>query len=142
MTPTNHDKPPDLYLALANLGVVVIIMAMAIVGMLRLVDHFLPSVGDIVAFDHTKRASPGSEARITVRPAGAASAAACVLDVRTMWQGGGSLVIEAMRFRPSISYRVHWAGGPTSEGPTNCGSVAELLLDQSDLVTLKLMGGS
>ncbi len=80
-------------------------------------DEFRPKVGDIVAF------KPGSEDtdmwQITI-PATSVSAiglplAECSLDPNVMAANGGSLVVEGVEDKPSLRYRVHWAGSATAK---------------------------
>lgn len=98
-----------------------------------------PSLGDIVRFAPSG-AGPATAARIV--PAeilgsvpGGPTQRLCVLSSRAMDQNGGSLVVEA-RLTAAHAYKVHWAGGATSLGSTNCGSSAELLLNAKDLSAL------
>jgi hypothetical protein len=48
---------------------------------------------------------------------------------------GGSLVVEE-RFTTPRSFRVHWAGGSTSTGSTDCGGTADLMVSGTDLQLL------
>jgi hypothetical protein len=137
MAQTNDDNSSDFSIALAKLSLLVIVAAMTLVGMLRLVDHFRPRVGDIITFDPGKIASSDMETRIDVMRDGIPSAIACLLDVRVMRMSGGSFIIEATRSDQRFAYRVHWAGGPTGDGLTNCGVSADLYLSQEELGVLK-----
>ena len=135
MAQTNDHKSHDLFVTLATLGVVATITATSFLGMLRLVDHFRPHVGDIIAFNASKKVSPDSEPRIAVI---LPSAASCILDVRTMRKSNGSLIIEATGSDPTVSYHVHWAGGPTSATETSCGVSANLSLSEVQITSLKI----
>ena len=55
---------------------------------------------------------------------------------------GGSIVVE-QRLRAQGTFRVHWAGGPTSDAGADCGSDAALVVDGSDLRLLtNVVGGA
>ncbi len=62
--------------------------------------------------------------------------ATCVLDPGTMARSGGSLVVEARAGGAHSPFVVHWAGGPTSDAATDCGSDADLALEARDLTRL------
>ena len=38
----------------------------------------------------------------------------CSLDPNVMAEKGGSLVVEGRQDKPSLQYRVHWAGSETT----------------------------
>src|SRR5262249_10865403 len=65
------------------------------IGLIHQVGELGPKVGDIVAFDPLDPISRDMRARLAAMPAGSQPAVACVLDVRAMHAGGGSVVIEA-----------------------------------------------
>ena len=54
---------------------------------------------------------------------------------------GGSLVIEARRLTRPPVYRVHWAGGPTDMGSTDCGTITDIMLERTDLMRLANVAG-
>jgi hypothetical protein len=135
MAQTNDHKSNDPFVTLATLSVVAMIAATSVLGMLRLVDHFRPRVGDIIAFDASKQVSSDPEPRIAVS---LPSATTCILDVHTMRKSNGSLIIEARGSDPTVRYHVHWAGGPTSAPDTNCGASANLSLSEVQFTSLKL----
>ena len=96
-----------------------------------------PKVGDILVF------RPG--ARMPADWAFAATRAApetttCTLRPDVMAGHGGSLVVEE-RFTKPRSFLVHWAGGSTSLGSTDCGVSAELVLPSADLQLLSNAAG-
>ena len=74
------------------------------IGLIHQVGEFGPKVGDIVAFDPLDAISRDMHARLTAIPAGRAPGVACVLDVRAMHAGGGSVVIEAREPRAGFGY--------------------------------------
>ena len=141
MTPANNSKSSDLYNVLIGMVLAGLILAVAVVGGLRLLESLGPRIGDIIAFDRSRREPTDMQARITVTPTSGLSATPCILDVRVMWAAGGSLVIEALQLQPSPSFRVHWAGGRTSEGVTDCGTTADFRLSRSEIVTLTFAAG-
>ena len=150
MAQTTGDKSNDRYRALASLSVLAMIAAMLTVVISRLADHLRPRVGDIIAFDSRKvispdivilpdaSDSPGTESAIEVTPAGIPSTGTCLLNPRTMRRSGGSLIIEVATTGSKFPYRVHWAGGPTSDARTSCGISADLLLSPSEIGALKM----
>jgi hypothetical protein len=106
-------------------------------------DEFRPKVGDIVAF------KPGSEDtdmwQVTI-PATSVSAigsplAECYLDPNVMAANGGSLVVEGVEDKPSLRYRVHWAGSATSKTAGDCGASVNLVLSRTDLQRLANAAG-
>jgi hypothetical protein len=135
MAQTNDHKSRDMSITLASLGLVAAIAAISVVSMLRMVEHFKPRVGDIIAFDASKKVSPESEPRITI---GTPPIASCILDVRTMRKSNGSLIVEATGPDPALNYHVHWAGGPTSDAETSCGASASLSLSEVQITSLKI----
>ncbi len=144
--PRRRDTRPGISLA-AWLPVLAA-MAIMITGCLSTflvlqLDEFRPKVGDIVAF------KPGSEDaamwQITI-PATSVSAiglplAECSLDPNVMAANGGSLVVEAVEDKPSLRYRVHWAGSSTAKTAGDCGDPAILVLSRTDLQRLANAAG-
>jgi hypothetical protein len=55
-----------------------------------------------------------------------------------MRMSGGSLIIEAVGADSRFAYRVHWAGGPTSDARTSCGTSAEVMLSPEEIGVLKM----
>jgi hypothetical protein len=106
-------------------------------------DAFRPKVGDIVAF------KPGSQdtdmwqmviPATVVSPIGSMQAE-CSLDPNVMAENGGSLVVEAVRDRPSLQYRIHWAGSATAKTTGDCGGSANLLVSRTNLQRLANAAG-
>jgi hypothetical protein len=106
-----------------------------------------PSVGAIVVF---KTGSAGTE-RWSVDVAiaeptllvwsGAAGTRRCSLSPTMMAAHGGSLAVEARRLSRPPVYRVHWAGGHTDIGTTDCGTSADLVLQRVELMRLANVAG-
>jgi hypothetical protein len=111
------------------------------IGLLQQVGQLGPKVGDIVSFDPTESFSRDMKARIAATSASNRRGAGCVLDVRSMHDTGGSLVIESRQPQTEHGFRVHWAGRHSSNDGTDCGSSADLLLDQDDIEVLALAAG-
>jgi hypothetical protein len=127
---------------------IVTAMAIMVTGCLSTIlvlemDEFQPKIGDIVVF------KPGSQdpdmwqmsIQATTLPTKTASATDCSLDPNVMATDGGSLVVEGRETEPSVLYRVHWAGGGTSEGSDSCGSTVDLAMARSDLQRLANAAG-
>jgi hypothetical protein len=138
MAHTNDHNSNDLFSTLSTLSLLAAIVAMSIVGMLRIVEHLKPGVGDIISFDRARIVPHDTETRIEVRPVGASDLASCILDISRIQQSSGSFIIEAIGPDPIFIYHVHWAGGPTSSAQTNCGESANLLLSAVQITTLKM----
>ncbi len=106
-------------------------------------DEFRPGIGDIVTF------KPGSEDPDlwqTIIPATLISAmgspvAACSLDPNVIAEKGGSLVVEGLQDKPSLQYRLHWAGTGTARADGNCGASADILVSRTDLQRLANAAG-
>ena len=58
-----------------------------------------------------------------------------------MAANGGSVVVEQRSDNKRL-YRVHWAGGRTSDGPDDCGATADLMVRRVDLQLLINAAGS
>jgi hypothetical protein len=106
-------------------------------------DEFRPKVGDIVAF---KSGSEDTDMWQIAIPATSVSAmgsplAKCSLDPNVMSGNGGSLVVEGVEDKPSLQYRVHWAGSATAKTTGDCGESANLLLSRTDLQRLANAAG-
>ncbi|HET6234988.1 MAG TPA: hypothetical protein VFE41_08490 [Acetobacteraceae bacterium] len=137
----NSDAPFDTAsIKLAGVVAAGLLMAVTIMSAIRLQEALRPRNGDIIAFDPTRPPRAG-ELAFTVGSLGRPNATSCVLDARVMQRSGGSLVIEATWLTPTLHYRVHWIGGPTSSGTTDCGGTADLRLDPSQVVTLAVAAG-
>lgn len=51
----------------------------------------------------------------------------CLLQPAIMAASHGSIVVE-QRMEDGPRFLLHWAGGPTSAGPTDCGTTANLVV--------------
>ncbi len=137
----NQNKSSGLGSVLLGMAALALAGIVGTIGMLQHVGEFGPKVGDIVSFDPVESFSRDMKARIEVASADARHGAGCVLDVRAMHANGGSLIVEARQPRARHGFRVHWAGRHSSDGGADCGSSAELLLDQDDLEILAMAAG-
>jgi hypothetical protein len=123
---------------LACLVAALLASSVAVVSAARTID-LGPVVGDILVFRHGETLA--SDWEFTATKAGA-TVATCSLRPAVMASRGGSLVVE-QRFESPRSFRVHWAGGPTSDGAPNCGDNAELIVPGVDLQLLaNAVGGA
>ena len=125
------------------LGITAIMLAgmAGTVGLINQVSELGPKVGDIISFDPLDRIASDVRAHLPAIPADDRPGVACVLDVRAMHASGGSLMIEAREPRTSFAYRVHWAGPRSSNGGTDCGSSADLLVSIEDVELLAMAAG-
>ena len=142
----HHGKPGEgkfsgIGTVLLGMAAIALAGMVGTIGLIRSVGDIGPKVGDIVAFDPLDSMSRDLKARITAAPVGGHPGVACVLDVRAMHAGGGSLVIESRQPMTPNGLRVHWAGARSADDDGNCGSSAELLLNQDDIEVLAMAAG-
>ncbi len=122
----------------ALLGVAAALAAAVGVTMISTAVRNNVKVGDIIAFEPSADAAPYTDSRIVVHRAGQFG---CVLDLATIRQSGGSLVIESRLTGEGSNYRLHWAGQRTTADSGDCGHSADLIVDRSDLDSLALAAG-
>jgi hypothetical protein len=103
--------------------------SVAVVSAARTLD-LAPRVGDILVFKQDARMPDDWDFSATKT-----DAIACTLKPEVMASRGGSLVVEE-RLDEVGAYRVHWAGGPTSAGVTDCGSSADVVIGRMELQLL------
>jgi hypothetical protein len=111
------------------------------IGLIHQVGELGPKVGDMVAFDPLDPISRDMHARLTAMPTENEPGVACVLDVRAMHAGGGSIVIEGREPRSGFGYRVHWAGARSSNDGADCGTSADLYINVEDVELLAMAAG-
>jgi hypothetical protein len=116
-------------IVLGSLIAAILASSVAVVSAARTLD-LAPGVGDILVFKQGARMPSDWDFTATNT-----NAIACVLKPEVMTSRGGSLVVEE-RLDETSSYRVHWAGGPTSDGVTDCGGSADLVLGRMELQLL------
>lgn len=137
----NRERADD---ALGNalvIGLLVVVVALAF----ALARGFIvarPSLGDIIVFDPSRHHSPDAQdtdiqALVADENRGVPRLRSCTLRTETMMAVGGSLVVEAYEPRRRTAYQVHWAGGPTASGRSDCGTEANLFVTQDDLSALR-----
>ena len=141
-----QDKPSEgkfsgLSTILLAMAAIALAGMVGTIGLIRQVGDVGPNVGDIVAFDPLDSMSRNMKASVTAVHTGTQHGVACVLDVRAMHAGGGSLVIESRQPATTNGLRVHWAGARTAYDGAGCGSSAELLLNQDDVEVLAMAAG-
>ncbi len=137
----NENKSRGLGSILLGMAALALAGMVGTIGLLQHVGKLGPKVGDIVAFEPVDSFSRDMKARVEAVATDTRLAAKCVLDVQAMHASGGSLVIEARLPQTQHGYRVHWAGRHSSDDGTDCGSSAELLLNQDDLEVLAMAAG-
>jgi hypothetical protein len=98
----------------------------------------MPKVGDIVVFAPGGLQGDDGTIRIAAHRPGESG---CVLDLETIRQTGGSLVVEARVARPVPGFRLHWAGERTSDADGDCGTNADLFLGTGDVGSLAAAAG-
>jgi hypothetical protein len=120
------------------IAAILLAVVSGMVGIVHQAAQLGPNVGDMVAFDPAHRAAFESNARLT---ANRLQQTACVLDLATMQQSGGSLVLERRGSEPDRLYQAHWSGRHTSQDTQDCGSQADLELSRADVDTLATAAG-
>lgn len=140
VTPTNERKSGDRYIAFMVIAAAITACILLMLGLAQLASGRAPETGDIIAFPGT-RTPLISATSFTARRAITTSGMSCTLDVQTMQRSGGSLVVEASEFSPSRIFRVHWAGVRTSSNHDDCGSSADLLLNNNQIFALIFAAG-
>jgi hypothetical protein len=137
----NENKSNGLGSVLLGMAALALAGMVGTIGLLQHVGQLGPKVGDIVAFEPVDSFSRDMKARVEAISADTRHASRCVLDVQAMHASGGSLVIESRQPQTQRGFRVHWAGRQSSDDGADCGSSAELLLNQDDLEVLAMAAG-
>lgn len=136
---TDHGKPSNGMLTASLTAVAVALAGLAgAVTLAETAKGLGPDVGDIISFD-TRAGMPGDVLSQTVWARNGGRE--CILDVDTLHDTGGSLIVEARVPGDDPAYRVHWAGRRSSPGRQDCGRAAELTLDDTNLDVLALAAG-
>ena len=115
------------------------IVLLCIVNGIAATTKTAPASGDIVSFQPASVITAGGDVRLAVRRA--SDQQDCVLDLGTMRQTGGSLVVESEVGRVANTFQVHWAGERTATDADDCGGNATLILRAHDLDMLALSAG-
>src|ERR1700723_3006141 len=137
----NESKSSGLASVLLGTAALALAATVGAIDLLKHIGDFGPKVGDIVTFDPRESFSRDMRARIKAMSADALHPTRCVLDVQAMHDHGGSLVIEARLPQIQRGFRVHWAGRHTSNDGAECGTSAELLVNQDDLEVMAIAAG-
>ena len=137
MRTTDRRRNPEqlsttLVCAVAGALAIILIISVS----LRLAAALSPRTGDMITFWPVPGGAVTTEASLHVARADHSPPAFCTLDPGVMRQSGGSVVVEAVASDRTRSYRVHWAGGRTSDSGKDCGEAAELLLAPNELEVL------
>jgi hypothetical protein len=140
MTPTNNRESGELRAVIVALAALIILGLIVTAGLMQLADNLAPRIGDIISFSATTIPST-SAASITADPNGVLSRRPCVLDMQVIQSLGGSLLIEAVQSKPDRKFQVHWSGVRTSNSADDCGSSADLLLNNAQVAALIFAAG-
>lgn len=130
---------------MVGLGVLTLVSFTLLLAILvRIVPSFEPSVGEMAVFS-VQQLTNGIQTRtaqvaVTNRWGDPISDARCVLASEVM-DTAGSLVVETRLVGTDPTYVVHWVGGPTSGGTSDCGSDVDVLVAKEDLIGLLAPGG-
>lgn len=136
---TDHGKTSGGVLTALLLAAVVSLSGVA--GAMKLAQTAVnldPGVGDIIAFDTKAAISDDTQSQTVVARDGEGE---CMLDLDTLHKTGGSLIVEERAPGDPAAYQVHWAGKRSSPGWYDCGSSAELTLDDANLDVLAIAAG-
>jgi hypothetical protein len=136
--PKRGDPTIGTMIALSVLTLVSFAVVLAI--LVRIVPSFEPSVGEMAVFS-VKQLAGGIQTRtaqvaVANRWGDPISDAHCALASEVMDAAGGSLVVETRLVGADPTYVVHWVGGPTSGGTSDCGSDVDVLVAKEDLIGL------
>ena len=115
---------------LAGLIASLLTSAVGAASLLRTLQ-FGPCVGEILVFGPYAQMAP--DWRINAERS--SDHRHCLLKPAVMGTGRGSMVVER-RAADGRTFQAYWAGGPTSEGDADCGSVADLTLGLVEMQTL------
>jgi hypothetical protein len=135
-----HDHKAPGLLPAALLAVVVALVGLAgAVKIARTAVTLGPGVGDIIQFDPQGYMPLDIHTQVE---AARVDASGCVLDLESIHQRGGSLVVEQRYLGDgSARYRVHWSGQQSANGAGDCGRDADLTLDDTNLDLLAMAAG-
>jgi hypothetical protein len=141
----DHDRSGDTMATGLVVGAVLVLFAIAGTALAHQVQSLGPGVGDIVGF-HPGGQPPRDlrrdvQAYVAEPTDPAHPPATCILRTQTLIQSGGSIVVEAVDLSNPAGFRIHWAGGPTSDEKAACPGDASLYVSQDALVTLATAAG-
>jgi hypothetical protein len=110
-------------------------------------ERFGPSIGAIVVFKPDVAGIERWSVNVAIAEptlsvwSGETGARRCSLSPNVMAAHGGSFAVEARRLSSPPTYRVHWAGGHTDIGTSDCGTSADLVLERVELMRLANVAG-
>jgi hypothetical protein len=134
-----YGRKANEWQTLATGAVAAGLLVVTIIGAsLRLATSMSARTGDIIRLNPTDPPVSDSEARVPAIVIGDGPDRVCMFDLRVMELSGGSVVIEATRFDPVLSYLVHWAGVRTSNDASDCGHAAELRVSADAIAALSM----
>lgn len=133
----------DEWQTLLTAAVAACLLVVTIISLsLRLATSMSARTGDVIRLDPTDRPISDSEAQVPAIVIGDGPVRVCTFNLRVMELSGGSIVIEATRFDPTLSYRVHWAGVRTNDDASDCGRAAELRVSADAIAALSMAAAS
>jgi hypothetical protein len=132
MNPESSETSPTVGTVLTFVAMTVVCVAIVIGLCIRLAEQLEPAVGDIADFSLQHASQDVLPISVTAKATGRT----CELASDVMVRGGGSFVIVARQAATDGSYLIHWAGSHTSNGATDCGRSADLLVSKRDLLGL------
>ncbi len=132
MNPDSSDTTPTAGTVLTFVAMTLVCLAVFMGLCLRLAEQLEPTVGDVVDFSLPHASQDVLAVSVTARDADRT----CVLASDVMVRGGGSFVVVARQPSGDGPYLIHWAGSHTSNGASDCGSSADLLVSKRDLLGL------
>ena len=135
--PTGHDTTARILFPVI-IGAGCMIIALTAVNAIAGMAQKSPRIGDIIAFSASADQPTDGLTRLVVHRPGQFG---CALDLGTLHQSGGSLVVEGQLMEAAGSFRVHWAGERTSADTNNCGDHADLIMDGRELDIIALSAG-
>ena len=112
----------------------------------RIVSPFEPSIGEMAVFNPSRQGNEilqlhAVQVAVANLQGEPLSGVRCMLAPEVMAKFGGSLIIEVRRGGADPAYVVHWAGGMTSAGTSNCGNDVDVVVTKPDLMELVGPGG-
>jgi len=134
---TGNDKIIGM-MGSAVIAAMTLLVAAGAASLLSALVRIGPRVGDIIAFDPLRYVRADPKLRLL---ATRSAAFACVLDLDTIGQSGGSMILEARLSGDTRGFFLHWAGDRTSSDAADCGKSADLIVDQRDMDVLILAAG-
>jgi hypothetical protein len=143
MTTRGHSAYASPITVMLTLVAVTLLTVTTGLCVMQQLEQLGPYVGGIIVFrqDATSFDRWSVTADATGDELAAPGTRHCVLSPNVMVARGGSLVVEARQMSIPPVFRVHWAGGHTENGPEDCGTAADLVIDRRELMRLANAAG-